>query len=432
MARTAERTLTVAHDPHDDVDTLNRLRRLHARPFGQIVCEPPPTGATSGLARSVLAALGKDPDLGPRRDPLWRLVDVHLRAERTRQLVVLRAHTLTYAPLRRLADITDAADIHLWLVVHTERVPGPVAQLLEGLAHDTATVERLLEHTPDFSNTDEDDDSGELPAGAGTDFPYLEAISPTTDHQRPRTAVTRGLPRTERTVVRDVWDHAHDWMTRWLHEHPDATYQQCADAVYQLARHGDSASEIYVRIRAALDASVRAGESTDVHAIDSVLTCSCGEIRPFEFNAAVARAAALADQTADPQLAALIALAVMFRCPRFLRELNYHAVATDGSHICGPWGGIFAIAPELRRFIATQHQQLQPHADGQPRPFLPGTTNGRVSQPSIRRALAELDAPASLWHDPPSTLLGESADADGRRLLHSLIAWKLWPPDKAS
>ena len=119
MARTAERTLTVAHDPHDDVDTLNRLRRLHARPFGQIVCEPPPTGATSGLARSVLAALGKDPDLGPRRDPLWRLVDVHLRAERTRQLVVLRAHTLTYAPLRRLADITDAADIHLWLVVHT-------------------------------------------------------------------------------------------------------------------------------------------------------------------------------------------------------------------------------------------------------------------------------------------------------------------------
>lgn len=142
MARTAERTLTVAHDPHDDVDTLNRLRRLHARPFGQVVCEPAPTGGASGLARSILAALGKDPDLGPRRDPLWRLVDVHLRAERTRTLVVLRAHTLTYAPLRRLADITDAAGIHLWLVVHTERLPGPVAQLLEGLAHDTSDLER--------------------------------------------------------------------------------------------------------------------------------------------------------------------------------------------------------------------------------------------------------------------------------------------------
>jgi hypothetical protein len=51
------------------------------------------------LARSLLAALGKDPDLGPRRDGLWRLVDVHLRAERTRELIVLRAQTLTYSPL---------------------------------------------------------------------------------------------------------------------------------------------------------------------------------------------------------------------------------------------------------------------------------------------------------------------------------------------
>ena len=120
VARTAERTLSVVLDPHDDLDTLTRLRRLHARPFGQVVCEPAPTSGPSGLARSVLAAMGKNPDLGPRRDPLWRLVDVHLRAERTRDLVVLRAHTLTYAPLRRLADITDAAEIHLWLVVHAD------------------------------------------------------------------------------------------------------------------------------------------------------------------------------------------------------------------------------------------------------------------------------------------------------------------------
>jgi hypothetical protein len=134
VARTAERTLTVVLDPHDDLRTLNLLRRLHARPFGQVVCEPAPTGGPSGLARSVLAALGKDPDLGPRRDPLWRLVDVHLRAERTRELIVLRAHTLTYAPLRRLADITDSAEIHLWLVVHAERVPRPGRAVARGAA----------------------------------------------------------------------------------------------------------------------------------------------------------------------------------------------------------------------------------------------------------------------------------------------------------
>lgn len=49
-----------------------------------------------------------------------------------------------------------------------------------------------------------------------------------------------------------------------------------------------------------------------------------------------------------------------------------------------------------------------------------------MSRPSIRRALAELDAPASLWHDPPDTTIGEGADADGRALLRTLTAWNLW------
>jgi hypothetical protein len=72
VARTADRTLTLVLDPDDDGDDLARLRRLHARPLGQIVCEPAPGGGAAGLARSVLAALGKDLDVGPRRDPLWR------------------------------------------------------------------------------------------------------------------------------------------------------------------------------------------------------------------------------------------------------------------------------------------------------------------------------------------------------------------------
>ena len=422
MARTAERTLTVVLDPHDDLHTLNRLRRLHARPFGQVVCEPAPTAGPSGLARSVLAALGKDPDLGPRRDPLWRLVDVHLRAERTRELIVLRAHTLTYAALRRLADITDAAEIHLWLVVHTERLPASVAQLLEGLPHDTSQLDRLLEQTPDL--TGEHDDVDELPAGAGLEFPYLHDIS---GHDgRPRSAIARSLPRAQRAEVHDAWDQAHAWMTRWIDEHPDATYQQSADAVYLLARHGDSTSEIYTRIRAALDAFNRAGEDTDAGAVDSALHWSFGEVRPCEFNAAFARAAALADQTPDPQRAALIALAAVIRCPRYLRALDHHTIAADGSRLYGPWGGLLAIPPELRRFIATQHHHLSAHAQHRPIAMLPGSAHGRMSQQSIRRALAELDAPASLWHDPPGITIGEGANADGRMLLHTLTAWNLW------
>jgi hypothetical protein len=68
VARTADHTLTLVLDPDDDVDDLARLRRLHARPLGQVVCEPAPGGGTAGLARNLLAALGKDLDPGPSRD----------------------------------------------------------------------------------------------------------------------------------------------------------------------------------------------------------------------------------------------------------------------------------------------------------------------------------------------------------------------------
>ena len=58
--------------------------------------------------------------------------------------------------------------------------------------------------------------------------------------------------------------------------------------------------------------------------------------------------------------------------------------------------------------------------------MFPGSAHGRMSQQSIRRALAELDAPASLWHDPPGTTIGDGANADGRMLVHTLTAWNLW------
>jgi hypothetical protein len=120
VARTADRTLTVVLDPDDDVDTLARLRRLHARPLGQVVCEPTPGGGTARLARSVLAALGKDLELGPCRDSLWKLIDLHLRAERVDDLILLRAHTLTYPSLRRL--VLGAAEFrHVGAVMGRDR-----------------------------------------------------------------------------------------------------------------------------------------------------------------------------------------------------------------------------------------------------------------------------------------------------------------------
>jgi hypothetical protein len=425
VARTADRRLTVVFDRDDDLDVLARLRRLHARPFGQVVCECAPGGGSAGLARSLLAALGKDLEVGPRRDPIWQLVDVHLRAERVHNLIVLRAHTLTYTALRRIADLT-ADHLHLWLVVHHERPPAAVAQLLEALPHETCRVDRLLEQTPDVPDPP---DQQNLPLGAGREFPYLEAGGGALAFERPRpprTAIAHGLARAERTLVHEVWDRAHAWVAQRVAEHPRTTYQQCADALYLLARHGDTASEIYVRVRAGLDVFVRAGLDTDLHGVDSTFDHCYGEPRPCDFNAAVARAGALADQAPDPQLAALIALAAIARDPFLIRQANLSALRPDGGALAGPWGGVLAIPPELRRFLATHHQQLQPIANRGPAALFPGSSHGRLSQPSIRRALATLDAPASLWEDPPDTPLGEGANADGRTLLNNLTAWNLW------
>jgi hypothetical protein len=424
VARTADRSVTLVLDPDDDVDDLARLRRLHARPLGQVVCEPAPGGGTAGLARSLLAALGKELEPGPPRDPLWQLVDLHLQAERVHDLILLRAHTLAYPALRHLADHTQDAGAHLWLVVHQERAPAPVAQLLEGVPHDTATLPTLLGHAPDSREPVVEDD---VPIGAGRQFPYLDALDFTFEPapRRARTAIARELSRGDRARVRDAWDEAHAWTAVWLEQRPDATYPEAADAVYTLARHGDTQSEIYLRIRAALEAFDRAGVDTDLDAVDHTLTNTFGETRPCQFNHAVSRAAALADHSADPELAALIALAAVVRDLYFIQQANLVDLADSGSIIAGPWGGTTAIPPELRRFLATLKRKLGHERPHPAVPLFPGNSHGRRGGPAIRRTLQALDAPASLWEDPPDTDLGTGDSADGRALLRRLTAWNL-------
>lgn len=413
-------------DPDDDVDTLARLRRLHARPLGQIVCEPAPGGGSAALAYGLLAALGKTIDPDPARNPLWRLIDVHLRAERVRHLVVLRAHTLTYLALRKVADHAHDVGARLWLVVHRERPPAAVAQLLEGLPHETAPLPDLLALTPELAD---DDRQSDLPLGAGPVYPYLAAIHDVFEplpRRRVRSTLTRDLSRADRAAVYDTWDQAHDWTTRWLNDRAEWLDQDAADAILALARRGDTASEIYVRIRAALDAFQHAGVTTNVRAVDRIFEHSYGEARPCELNATVAVAAALADQTPDPQLAALIAIAALTRDPYYLRHANLRGLASDGGILVGPYGGVLAIPPELRRFLATWHRERHHDANGRAIPLFAGNSHGRISQPMIRRRLARLDAPGTLWEDPPDTTIGEGPSADGRAMLLHLTAWHLW------
>lgn len=152
-----------------------------------------------------------------------------------------------------------------------------------------------------------------------------------------------------------------------------------------------------------------------VRFVDRVFENCFGETRPCELNASVARAAALADQTPDPQLAALIAVAVLARCPYYIRHANFRGLSDDGAVLVGPWGGVLTVPPELRRFLATYHQQRRPLALDRAAPLFPGETPGRLRPATIQRRLAQLDAPASLWQDPPDTTIGDGANAEGSR-----------------
>jgi hypothetical protein len=230
-------------------------------------------------------------------------------------LIVLRAHTLTYPASRRVADHAQTAGAQLWLVVHQERPPTAVAQLLEAVPHEVAPLPALFALTPEFGD---DDSSLDVPAGGGLGFPYLAAVHDVYEpvpRRRVRSTLARGFSRAEGSAVYETWEQAHDWTARWLDERDELLDQDAADAILALARRGDTASEIYVRIRAALDAFQQAGVTTNLRAVDAVFEHSYGETRPCELNTAAAHAAALADQTPDPELAALIAVAVLARSP---------------------------------------------------------------------------------------------------------------------
>jgi hypothetical protein len=331
---------------------------------------------------------------------------VHLRAERVRHLVVLRAHTLTYVALRKVADHAHDVGARLWLVVHRERPPAAVAQLLEGLPHETAPLPDLLALTPELAD---DDRQSDLPLGAGRVYPYLAAIHDVYEplpRRRVRSTLTRDLSRANRA--------------EWLD-------QDAADAILALARRGDTASEIYVRIR------IRARRLP-------------ARRRDHQ------RARRRPDRGAQLRRSASVRAQRDRGGRRRARRPDPRSAARRRSSPSppSPVTRTTCVTPTFGASPATAGSSSDPTAACSPsRPssaasWLPGTANasttrtaersrsfagnshGRISQPMIGRRLARLDAPGTLREDPPDTTIGEGPSADGRAMLLHLTAWHLW------
>jgi hypothetical protein len=111
-----------------------------------------------------------------------------------------------------------------------------------------------------------------------------------------------------------------------------------------------SGSELLVRAQAAIAAVHAAGIRINRRVLDHDPTLAFGETRPSQLKASVQRTIALINQTADPQLAAIIALSLVYRQPETIRQVNVGGVAANGTIATTSWAGPRAI-PVRRQLL---------------------------------------------------------------------------------
>ncbi len=240
---------------------------------------PPATGARE-LAHHILHALGKTAD----QDKLaWARAGSLLEAERIHQLVLLRAHLLTYPALRRLADCADHAGTRLRLLATGEEPTQALRQLLEQRPHYRAAIAFLLDELA-IDLVDRDD---ELPADHGPDFAELRAVV----QRRTRVDVARGLRAARRAAVLTAYDDAYTWTREWAAEHETDSDQDAADALLGLAAHTSTASQTLTNAHAGLHAFTDHGWTIKPAALDDLQRDHWWELRPATHQQHHARAA---------------------------------------------------------------------------------------------------------------------------------------------
>jgi hypothetical protein len=288
--------LALVLDPEDDREHLRDVRHLHARPLGQIVCEPDPTTGSNDLAHYLLDALGKT---ASDRRGAWARAQLLLDAEQIRELILLRAHVLGYPALRRLADRTAQTATRLWLVCPRERLTGPIAQLLEHRPHTRSTLPRLSTSSasrrcwtsktttcpPTAASTSRCCTSANACAAPAPTWPTACAVSSAPASCTPSTTPTpgpsTGCVNTPRRPSRKSPTHTH------------------THTLWHLASAVPTASEALVRTHAAMHALSASGWPVRQNALDRLLRDDWGERRPTTYNAELAQATELADLSAD-------------------------------------------------------------------------------------------------------------------------------------
>lgn len=204
-------------DPADDATITADLLRRHDPPGGRVVVHPTPAATrTQELGHDLLAALGRPVNrLGAERlvaaRPAWRAVAAWMQADRITELVVLRADRLTATSWSRLIDLCRSTGTRLTLVCHTQPIPPPLADTLQGIDHHVLT-------DPD-------------PLGLPLPVPRRDDDSPN-EHDGPTGDVEAAvLPRVTYPGVVNYRIHAFDRLGATEFARSDAVYQAAQAAV---------------------------------------------------------------------------------------------------------------------------------------------------------------------------------------------------------
>ena len=419
---TDQHALALVLDPTDELDDLRAVRQLHARPLGQIVCEPDPTCSRQDLALYVLEALGKAPG---ERARAWARAQLLLEAEQIRELVLLRAHLLSYPALRQLADTTEQTGTRLWLVCPRERPTSPIAQLLERRPHTSSTLTRLVEQLAVAPRPDTEDDG--LPPHGGLDFPYVRHRE---QPRRTRSHLAHGLRGHDRQAVLASYDDAREWTAAWLDEHLDGAQQEAADALWRLAAQPPTASESLTRARAGVDALTAAGCPVKESVLDHLPLDQWGERRPSTYRQEIDRAVELADRCPDLAHAGLIALSLITGCRYRIVRILAADLTPDAASILLTAGNPWAVPPDLRRLLTPLRALAE--RSGRLTPLLSSLASGALpTARTLRRVYDEHHVPDSLrvngtrTHDDEEDAL-ESLARDNRGVLDRLSPARLF------
>jgi hypothetical protein len=126
--------VTVVVDPADDAEFAASVGAACRRSGRFVVHTSPGQNGAVRMQREVLHALGKHWDYAAQGGDalVAQLVQVWLRAEQARDLVVLRAHHITGAALRWLVSLAGQEGLRVWLIS-----PLPLPQIVD-IAADVA------------------------------------------------------------------------------------------------------------------------------------------------------------------------------------------------------------------------------------------------------------------------------------------------------